>query len=86
MVFIIIKGVTAAGSTQRLGGLRKKGKTVKHGNVGVKRKWLVLVRLPYSAQGEPREPVKSKAERTSETAGAFQIHSHKTRITRARTI
>ena len=31
--------------------------------------------------GEPREPVSSKAGTTCETAAAFQIHSHKTRIT-----
>ena len=34
--------------------------------------------------GEPREPVSSKVGRTSENAGAFQIHSRKTKITRAR--
>ena len=32
---------------------------------------------------KPREPVSSKAGRTSETAVAFQIHSCKTRITGA---
>ena len=32
---------------------------------------------------KPREPVTSKTGRTSETAGASQIHSRKTRITRA---
>ena len=34
--------------------------------------------------GEPREPVLSKAGRTSKNAGAFQIHTRKTRITQAR--
>ena len=32
---------------------------------------------------EPREPVSSKVGRTSETTGVFQVHSRKTRITRA---
>ena len=35
-------------------------------------------------EGEPRKPVSSKDGRTGETVGAFQIHSRKTRIIRAR--
>ena len=34
--------------------------------------------------GKPREPISSKAGRTSETQGAFQIHSCKIRIARER--
>ena len=33
--------------------------------------------------GKPREPVSSKAGKTSETVGTLQIHLYKTRVTRA---
>ena len=36
---------------------------------------------PPDAEEKLRESVISKVGRTSETAGAFQIHSRKTRIT-----
>ena len=36
--------------------------------------------------GENRELVSLKAGKASETAGAFQIHIRKTRITRAQTL
>ena len=37
---------------------------------------------PPDVEEKPREPVTSEAERTSEIAGGFQIHSRKRRITR----
>ena len=82
-------------------GVRRRGKTGKHGKVGVEK---VVGFNPASlfpekkreaiTQGgtrgkttchgrEPREPVSSKAGRTSKTAGTFQILACKTRITRA---
>ena len=33
-------------------GVRRRGKTGKHGQVEVKRKWWVSVQPPYSPQGE----------------------------------
>ena len=35
-------------------GLRRRGKTGKHGEVGMKRNWWVLVQPPYSLQGNGR--------------------------------
>ena len=38
-------------------GLRRRGKTGKHGKVEVKRKWWVLAEPPYSTQGNGRQAV-----------------------------
>ena len=38
----------------------------------------------WNLEDRPPDAVLSKVGRTSETVGAFQIHSRKTRITRAR--
>ena len=61
--------------------VRKRGNMGKHGKVRVKRKWWGLAQSPYSPQGNGRQSLSSKAGRTSLTARAFQIHSHKIRIT-----
>ena len=36
-------------------GVRRRGRTGKHGKVGVKKKWWVLARPPYSLQGYRRQ-------------------------------
>ena len=36
-------------------GVRRRGKTGKHGNVEAKRKWWVLAQTPYSQQGKWRK-------------------------------
>ena len=50
------------------------------------RKWEAVTQggtrgIDHPTFGVPRELLSSKTGRTSETTGAFKIHSHKTRIT-----